>query len=239
MLLWATATWSTQVRAELPAAGLTYCAYGAAVCRVQVDLLTGKTQVLRSDILEDCGTSLNPLIDAGQIQGAYVMGLGYMLSAQRVWDEDGGVTGDAGRMVAKGTRENKPPSSTDIPVEFNISMLENRGPFGVFGSKDVREPAVCLSCSVLLAARAAVAASFENPHLSEVSMHFRQGMMDNNGNAYSVSQIASTRRTLVHFDKWGRKTKLRVAPEDMRHSVTWLNEKWDRVNQDDNGSEDD
>eukprot|EP00656_Telonema_subtile_P016054 TRINITY_DN18458_c0_g1_i2.p1 TRINITY_DN18458_c0_g1~~TRINITY_DN18458_c0_g1_i2.p1 ORF type:complete len:1229 (+),score=349.19 TRINITY_DN18458_c0_g1_i2:15-3701(+) len=85
-----------------------YVSWGAALAHVQLDGLTGELQLLRCDVLLDCGISLNPDIDAGQVQGAFVMGLGYMLSEEFLWDDGsksayfpaGGV---AGRNISNGT----------------------------------------------------------------------------------------------------------------------------------------
>ena len=51
-----------------------YFAYGAAISEVAIDTLTGETRVLRTDILHDCGSSINPVLDMGQIEGAFVQG---------------------------------------------------------------------------------------------------------------------------------------------------------------------
>lgn len=51
-----------------------YSAFGAAVTEVELDLLTGDRRVLATDIAYDCGYSLNPRIDLGQVEGAFVMG---------------------------------------------------------------------------------------------------------------------------------------------------------------------
>ena len=45
-----------------------YFNYGAAVSEVEVDVLTGETTILRSDIVYDAGYSLNPAIDIGQVK---------------------------------------------------------------------------------------------------------------------------------------------------------------------------
>ena len=44
-----------------------YFGLGAGVTEVEVDVLTGQVSVLRADILYDCGHSLNPTIDIGQV----------------------------------------------------------------------------------------------------------------------------------------------------------------------------
>ena len=46
---------------------LSYCTFGAAVTEVELDALTGEQRILRSDILFDCGRSMNPALDMGQV----------------------------------------------------------------------------------------------------------------------------------------------------------------------------
>jgi len=82
-----------------------YVGYGAAAVECQVDVLTGETQVLRCDLVQDTGLSLNPAIDVGQIQGAFVMGLGYLLTEEFVWDFSGDISGGRGNQLANGTWE--------------------------------------------------------------------------------------------------------------------------------------
>ena len=47
---------------------LAYCTFGAACSEVELDVLTGEQRVLRSDILFDCGRSINPALDMGQVR---------------------------------------------------------------------------------------------------------------------------------------------------------------------------
>jgi xanthine dehydrogenase large subunit len=55
-----------------------YFAYGAAVSEVVVDTLTGEFKLLRADMLHDAGRSLNPAIDIGQVEGAFIQGMGWL-----------------------------------------------------------------------------------------------------------------------------------------------------------------
>src|SRR5574337_1098645 len=55
-----------------------YFAYGAAVCEVVVDTLTGESKLLAAHLLHDVGHSLNPAIDIGQVEGAFIQGMGWL-----------------------------------------------------------------------------------------------------------------------------------------------------------------
>lgn len=96
----------------------TYSSYGVCVSEAEVDVLTGEVEVTRVDILFDCGTSLNPLIDSGQCYGAFVMGLGHYLTEDIRYAADG-------TLITDGTWEYKPPSALDIPIVFNLDMLKD------------------------------------------------------------------------------------------------------------------
>jgi len=137
-----------------------YFTYGAAVTEVVIDTLTGESRVLRTDILQDCGNSLNPAIDLGQIEGAFVQGQGWLTSEELVWDE-------AGRLLTHGPSTYKIPGSRDVPPEFNVHILEdapNREPT-IFRSKAVGEPPLMLAISVWLAIRDAVSRTVDYRHM--------------------------------------------------------------------------
>ena len=129
-----------------------YYSYGACVSEVAIDTLTGETRVLRADILQDCGSSLNPAIDLGQIEGGFVQGMGWVTMEELWWDADG-------RLATHGPSTYKIPGSRDVPPEFNVHILEdapNREPT-IFRSKAIGEPPLMLAISVWLAIRDAVA----------------------------------------------------------------------------------
>ncbi len=59
-----------------------YFVYGAAAAEVAIDTFTGESRVLRAELVQDCGRSLNPAIDLGQIEGAFVQGMGWLTSEE-------------------------------------------------------------------------------------------------------------------------------------------------------------
>ncbi len=129
-----------------------YFTYGAAVSEVVIDTLTGESRVLRSDLLQDCGQSLNEAIDLGQIEGAFVQGMGWLTCEELWWDE-------AGRLRTHGPSTYKIPGSRDIPQDMRVHLLEDRPNTEptIFRSKAVGEPPLMLAISVWLAIRNAVA----------------------------------------------------------------------------------
>lgn len=97
---------------------------------------------------------MNGLIDVGQAEGGFMMGLGYMILEKAIFDSE------TGKCVNNGTWEYKPPMAKDVPIDFRIKFIENKpNPLGVLGSKATGEPPLILSNSVLFAVRAAIEAS--------------------------------------------------------------------------------
>ena len=68
-----------------------YFVYTAAVSVAEVNVLTGEYTLLSSEIVYDCGESLSPLIDIGQIEGAFVQGIGYYLTEEVTYSSSGQV----------------------------------------------------------------------------------------------------------------------------------------------------
>jgi xanthine dehydrogenase large subunit len=129
-----------------------YFVYGAAASEVAVDTLTGESRVLRAELLQDCGRSLNPAIDLGQIEGAFVQGMGWLTSEELWWD-------DEGRLRTHGPSTYKIPGSRDVPPVFNARILRDapNREATIFRSKAVGEPPLMLAISVWLAIREAIA----------------------------------------------------------------------------------
>lgn len=129
-----------------------YFAYGAAVSEVSIDTLTGETRVDRADVLHDVGRSLNPALDLGQVEGAFVQGMGWLTSEELVWD-------DHGRLRTHAPSTYKIPLASDCPRIFNVRLAdwsENVKPT-IKRSKAVGEPPFMLPISVLEAISMAVA----------------------------------------------------------------------------------
>ena len=129
-----------------------YYAYGAAVAEVIIDTLTGEHRVLRVDILHDCGKSLNPAIDMGQIEGGFIQGVGWLTSEELWWNADG-------ELKTHAPSTYKIPTCSDLPVDFRVRMLESAAnrEETIHRSKAVGEPPLMLSLSVFHAIRDAVA----------------------------------------------------------------------------------
>ena len=137
-----------------------YFAYGAAVSEVVIDTLTGENRILRTDILHDCGASLNPAIDIGQIEGGFVQGAGWLTTEELVWD-------DRGRLRTHAPSTYKIPACSDRPRIFNVTLWdgENREET-IYRSKAVGEPPFMHGISVFSALSDACAAC--GPHFPDL-----------------------------------------------------------------------
>jgi xanthine dehydrogenase large subunit len=136
-----------------------YFSFGAAMAEVAIDTLTGESRVLRADLVQDCGASLNPAIDLGQIEGAFVQGQGWLTCEELWWDKQG-------RLRTVGPSTYKIPGSRDVPAVFNVRMLENAPSreATIFRSKAVGEPPLLLATAVWTALKDAIAAVGEHRH---------------------------------------------------------------------------
>ncbi|OSZ59828.1 xanthine dehydrogenase molybdopterin binding subunit [Streptomyces pharetrae CZA14] len=134
-----------------------YFAHGAAATEVEVDGFTGAYRIRRVDIVHDVGDSLSPLIDIGQVEGGFVQGAGWLTLEDLRWDVSDGP--HRGRLLTQAASTYKLPSFSEMPEEFNVTLLENATEEGaVYGSKAVGEPPLMLAFSVREALRQAAAA---------------------------------------------------------------------------------
>jgi xanthine dehydrogenase large subunit len=122
-----------------------YFAYGAACSEVVVDVTTGESQVLRADLLHDVGRSLNPALDLGQVEGAFVQGMGWLTTEELVFD-------DQGRLLTHAPSTYKIPCSSDVPADFRVALFGNSNrEETIYRSKAVGEPPFMLAISVFAA----------------------------------------------------------------------------------------
>ncbi|MCJ8271179.1 MAG: xanthine dehydrogenase molybdopterin binding subunit, partial [Psychrosphaera sp.] len=128
-----------------------YFANGAAVSEVIIDTLTGEYKLLRTDILQDVGTSLNPAIDIGQIEGGFIQGVGWLTTEELMWN-------DKGRLLSNNPATYKIPAISDAPPEFRVDLMADdpNREHTVYNSKAVGEPPLMLAISVWSALRDAV-----------------------------------------------------------------------------------
>ncbi|XP_002000312.2 indole-3-acetaldehyde oxidase [Drosophila mojavensis] len=128
-----------------------YSVCGLCLTEVELDVLTGNYLINRVDLLEDTGESLNPNVDIGQIEGAFMMGLGYWTSEQIVVDKE------TGECLTNRTWNYKPPGAKDIPIDLRIELLpKSPNKAGFMRSKATGEPAICLAIAVAFALQQAL-----------------------------------------------------------------------------------
>ncbi|WP_076416715.1 xanthine dehydrogenase molybdopterin binding subunit [Shewanella sp. UCD-KL12] len=140
-----------------------YYSTGAAVSEVLIDTLTGEYRLLRADILHDVGHSLNPAIDIGQIEGAFIQGMGWLTTEELVWN-------DQGRLLSNNPATYKIPAISDAPTDFRVHLVPddpNREQT-IYNSKAVGEPPFMLGMSVWSALRDAISSVCEGTFSPEL-----------------------------------------------------------------------
>ena len=130
-----------------------YFAYGAACSEVAIDTLTGEMRVLRADLLHDVGASINPGIDMGQVEGAFIQGMGWLTTEELVYGADG-------RLETHAPATYKIPVASDTPPIFNTRLYTRPNPTpSIYRSKAVGEPPLMHGISVYSAILDAVHAT--------------------------------------------------------------------------------
>jgi len=95
-----------------------YETYGVAAAEVELDVLTGETKILKSHLIFDIGQSYNPMIDIGQMEGAFIMGVGNCLLEGTEYDSS------TGALLTDNTWTYKPPLATDVPEDFTVELVD-------------------------------------------------------------------------------------------------------------------
>ena len=141
--------WDPQTMTGRP---FSYFAYGAAVSEVVVDTLTGEWKLVRVDALYDAGRSLNPALDIGQVEGAFIQGMGWLTTEELWWSQ-------SGRLMTHAPSTYKIPTVSDCPDDFRVRLFDNsnaNAQDSLHRSKAVGEPPLLLPFSVFFAIRDAI-----------------------------------------------------------------------------------
>ena len=160
--------WDPLTGISSPASPFAYFSYGVAASEVEIDCLTGDWHCLRTDILIDMGASLNPGLDIGQIEGAFIQGLGWCTTEELIWGDSAHPWLRPGVLLTKGPGNYKLPSANgiylssiyfnlDVPIDFRCYFLKDaRNPAAVHSSKAIGEPPLFLAASVFFAIKNAI-----------------------------------------------------------------------------------
>ncbi|KAG8389014.1 hypothetical protein BUALT_Bualt02G0185300 [Buddleja alternifolia] len=137
-----------------------YFTYGAAFAEVEIDTLVGDFHTRRADVILDLGFSLNPAIDIGQIEGAFVQGLGWVALEELKWGDSAHKWIPPGCLYTSGPGSYKIPSVNDVPFKFSISLLKDApNDKAIHSSKAVGEPPFFLASAVFFAIKDAIIAA--------------------------------------------------------------------------------
>ncbi|XP_018426967.1 PREDICTED: aldehyde oxidase-like [Nanorana parkeri] len=139
-----------------------YYVFGVACSEVEIDCLTGDHKNLRTDIVMDIGCSINPAVDIGQIEGAFVQGLGLFTIEELKFSPQG-------VLYTRGPAQYKIPAVCDVPEQFYVSLLANApNPHAIYSSKGVGEPALFLGSSIYFAIKDALTYARKERGMSEL-----------------------------------------------------------------------
>jgi xanthine dehydrogenase/oxidase len=137
--------------------------YSAGISEVEVDVLTGEVTILRSDLVYDIGKSLNPATDVGQIEGAFLQGVGRVLVENLVWQPH---APGLGMNTTPNTWGYKIPATTTVPLELNVNLYPRdhapevpENPNLLLSAKESGEPPLCLAVTVYFALKHAILAA--------------------------------------------------------------------------------
>jgi xanthine dehydrogenase/oxidase len=128
-----------------------YFTQGVACAEVEVDCLTGDHKVVRADVLMDVGKSINPALDIGQIEGAFLQGMGWLTMEELLWGTKAFPWIKEGQLFTRGPGTYKIPAFNDVPTDFRVHLADTNNRFAVHSSKAVGEPPFFLGATVFFA----------------------------------------------------------------------------------------
>ncbi|XP_028164069.1 indole-3-acetaldehyde oxidase-like isoform X2 [Ostrinia furnacalis] len=162
--------------------------YGVTLAEVEVDILTGESEVLRVDLYEDVGQSVSPNIDVGQVEGAFIMGMGYWTSEKVVYDDK------TGEVLSNRAWNYHVPLARDIPQDFRVYFREKSySSAKILGAKVTGEPATCMAICIPFAMREAISEARKDAGISTTEWFTIDG-------PYTTEQLCMSAATkLEHF----------------------------------------
>ena len=127
-----------------------YHVFGTAIITATIDCLRGTYEFDSVKLVHDFGSSMNPMIDKGQIEGGLVQGIGWMTMEEIVYDENG-------RLRSNALSTYKVPDIYSVPKEIQIDFLETQQDnLAIFKSKAVGEPPLMYGIGAFFALRNAI-----------------------------------------------------------------------------------
>jgi xanthine dehydrogenase/oxidase len=136
-----------------------YFTQGVACAECEIDCLTGDSHLIRTDIVMDIGKSINPALDVGQIEGAFVQGYGWCTMEDMAWGDSQHPWIRPGQLFTKGPGTYKIPAFNDVPRDFRVHLFDRENKFAVHSSKAVGEPPFFLGSAAFFAIREAIDAA--------------------------------------------------------------------------------
>ena len=194
-----------------------YFALGAACSEVEIDTVTGEYQVLRCDILHDVGQSINPAIDIGQIEGAFVQGMGWLTAEELLWD-------NAGRLVSNSPANYKIPTAHDLPKQWQVKLFDRKNSEQtIYNSKAVGEPPFMLAASVWCAINNAVASIGGYKNNPELTMPATpeavlKAVMRMQGQAWEINEESHSGSSAADRSSSAGSVAHKPMPEQVRHA---------------------
>ena len=104
---------------------------GCHICEVEVDIDTGKTEIVNWTAVDDFGTVINPMIVEGQVHGGIAQGIGQALLEGAVYDK-------SGQLVTGSMMDYTMPRAHDLP-SFHVGLTETKSPSNPLGIKGCGE----------------------------------------------------------------------------------------------------
>jgi xanthine dehydrogenase/oxidase len=169
-----------------------YFTQGVACTEVEIDVLSGNHKTLRADVYVDVGSSINPAIDIGQIEGAFLQGMGWSTIEEVIYScDDHTWIRPRGSIFTTGPGTYKIPAFNDVPEVFNVKLLDNvDNPFAVHSSKAIGEPPFFLGASVFYAVKEAVKAARKENLAKEDYFEMRMPATSERIRMYSADKLA-------------------------------------------------